>query len=124
MAICWDESLRLGQEAIDAQHEEIFAQINNLSDKITEGADTIEVRKHFFDEEKLMVQYQYYGIHEQQKQHNHFKNEIDELSQMLRKKGQTAEVALRIETTLLRYFVNHISVLDKELSDFINSQNK
>jgi len=131
MAIQWDESLRLGHEAIDIQHMEIFAQINNLSDKITEGADDIEIRdlvnylniyakKHFFDEEKLMQQYNYYGLHKQRKQHTQFRNEIDELSQMLRKKVPAIDLALKIETALLRYFMDHVSQLDKELSDFIN----
>jgi len=135
MAIDWDESLRLGHEAIDIQHEEIFAQINRLSNKINEGADNLEVRdllnylntyakKHFFDEEKLMLEYNYYGLHKQKKQHTQFKNEIDELSQLLRKKVPAIDLALRIETTLLRYFTTHVSGLDKELSDFINFQNK
>ena len=134
MAVDWDESLRLGHAAIDMQHMEIFAQINNLSEKITEGADNIEVRdmlnyldkyakKHFFDEEKLMVQYNYYGILKQKKQHTQFKNEIDEISQMLRKKVSPIEIALKIETALLQYFSSHVAVVDKEMADFINFQN-
>jgi hemerythrin len=131
MAIDWDESLQLGHTTIDLQHMEILAQINNLSDKISEGADDIEIRdllnylntyakKHFFEEEKLMVQYNYYAIHKQKKQHTQFRNEIDELSQMLRKKVSAIDMALKIETALLRYFVTHICEVDKELAVFIN----
>jgi hemerythrin len=135
MAIEWDESLRLGHATIDIQHMEIFAQINSLSDKITEGADDIEIRnllnflntyakKHFFDEEKLMVESNYRGIYKQKKQHTQFRNEIDELCLMLRKKVEPFELAQRIETALLRYFINHVSELDREFADFINFQNK
>ena len=135
MAITWDDSLRLGHAAIDIQHMEIFAQINRLSEKITEGADDIEIRdllsylntyakKHFFDEEKLMAQYNYYGIHKQKKQHTQFRHEIDEISHMLRKKVPPIEIALRIETALLQYFSHHISELDKELAEFINFHDK
>ena len=135
MSIEWDESLRLGHPAIDAQHMEIFAQINQLSEKINDGADDIEIRnllnylniyakKHFFDEEKLMVEYNYYGFHKQKKQHTAFKNEIDELTQLLRKKVPAIELALRVETALYRYFVDHVNGLDKEMADYINFQNK
>jgi len=135
MAIQWDESLRLGHAAIDVQHMEIIARINRLSEKITEGADNIEIRnllnylntysqKHFFEEEKLMVEYNYYGTHKQKKQHAQFKNEIDELSKMLRKNVKAVDLAHRIETALLRYFIIHVNELDKELADFINFQNK
>jgi len=130
MTIQWNEGLQLGHAAIDIQHKEIFAQINRLSEKINEGADDIEVRgllnflytyakKHFFDEEKLMAEYGYYGLHKQKKQHTQFKHEIDELSQMLRKKVPAMEMALKIETALMQYFVNHVNELDKELADFI-----
>ena len=135
MGITWDESLQINHAAIDMQHREIFEQINSLSERLNEGADDIEVRdllnylniyskKHFFDEEKLMVQYNYYGIHKQKKQHTQFRNEIDELSQMLRKNVQASELAERMEITLLRYFVNHINQVDKELANFINFQDK
>jgi hemerythrin-like metal-binding protein len=134
MAITWDENLRLGHAAIDMQHMEIFSRINDLSDKLTEGADDIEIRNllnylssysnhHFFEEEKLMTQIHYYGIHKQKKQHAAFKQEIEELSQLLRKNVKQVELAHRIETTLFRYFVNHISDLDKELAEFIKFQN-
>jgi len=135
MAIHWNKNLKLGHEAIDLQHMEIFSQINNLSDKITEGADDIEIRdlvnylniyakKHFFDEEKLMVQYNYYGIHKQKKEHLQFKNEVDEISQMLRKRVPAMDIALRMETTLLQYFMHHVIEVDREMADYINFQNK
>ena len=131
MAIEWDENLRLGHAAIDIQHEEIFDQINNLSEKINDGATNIEIRnilnylntyakKHFFDEEKLMDQYNYYGTYRQKKEHIQFRHEVDELAQMLRKKVPASEMALRIETALYRYFYDHVIGLDKELANFIN----
>jgi hemerythrin len=135
MSIHWNEHLKLGHESIDTQHMEIFSQINNLSEKITEGADDIEIRdlinylniyakKHFFDEEKLMVQYNYYGIHKQKKEHTQFKNEVDEIAQMLRKRVPAIDIALRMETTLLQYFMHHIIEVDREMADYINFQKK
>jgi hemerythrin len=135
MAIHWNKNLKLGHEAIDLQHMEIFSQINNLSERITEGADDIEIRdlvnylniyakKHFFDEEKLMVQYNYYGIHKQKKEHLKFKTEVDEISQMLRKRVPALDIALRMEETLLQYFMHHVIEVDRELADYINFQDK
>jgi len=135
MAIHWNKNLKLGHEAIDTQHMEIFSLINNLSARITEGADDIEVRdlinylntyakKHFFDEEKLMVQYNYYGMHKQKKEHLQFKTEVDEISQMLRKRVPAIDIALRMETTLLQYFMHHVIEVDRELANYINFQNK
>jgi hemerythrin len=130
MSIVFDENLRLGHPGIDRQHQEVLQQINKLSDKLTEGADDIEVRdvldflhayanKHFFEEEKLMKSCNYYGLYKQQKEHAHFKQEIQDLQQMLRKKKSPIDLAHQVETSLFKYFIEHINGMDREFADFI-----
>jgi hemerythrin len=131
MTVQWDENLSLGHPTIDIQHREILARINGLSDKLNEGADNIEIRnllnylstyadKHFFEEEKLMAEHNYYGINKQKVHHAKFKAEINELNQMLRKNIKPIDLAYKVETALLQYFVDHINGLDKELANFMN----
>ncbi|GFO70040.1 hemerythrin [Geomonas limicola] len=130
MSLVLDENLRLGHPGIDRQHQEVLEQINKLSDKLTEGADDVEVRdvldflhtyadKHFFEEERLMKSCNYYGLYKQQKEHAQFKREIEGLQLMLRKKRPSIDLAHQVETSLFRYFVEHINGMDREFADYI-----
>lgn len=134
MSIVFDESLRLGHPRLDRQHQEVLEQINKLSDKLTEGADDVEVRdvldflhayvnKHFFEEEKLMMSCNYYGLYKQQIDHAHFKREIEGLQQLLRKKRSSIDLAHRVETSLFKYFTEHINGKDREFADYIKANN-
>ncbi|GFO61034.1 hemerythrin [Geomonas silvestris] len=134
MSIVFDENLRLGHPGIDRQHQEMLEQINKLSEKLTEGADDIEVRdvldflyayanKHFFEEEKLMQSCNYYGLYKQQKAHAQFKQETQDLQQMLRKKRSSLDLAHQVETSLFKYFIEHIDGLDREFADYLKMNN-
>jgi hemerythrin len=134
MSIDFDENLRLGHPTIDRQHQEVLQQINKLSEKLTEGADDVEVRdvldflhtyanKHFFEEEKLMKSSNYYGLYKQQKEHEQFKREVQELQRMVGKKGAPVDLAHRVETSLFKYFIEHVNGMDREFADFIKLNN-
>jgi len=130
MSIHWEESLRLGVPAIDAQHEELFAQFAKLSTAIEDGGDNENIGNlisylnefattHFTDEENLMLQYNYPGLDEQRKYHAQFKKNIIALSDMLSAKVPTKEIAIKVNATLVRYFINHIRSLDSKIVDFV-----
>lgn len=134
MSVVFDENLRLGHPGLDRQHQEVLEQINKLSDKLTEGADDVEVRdvldflqayvnKHFFEEERLMESCDYYGLYKQQKDHEHFKQEIQGLQQLLRKKRSSVGLAHQVETSLFKYFTEHIDGKDREFAEYIKRNN-
>lgn len=130
MAIYWEEALSTDVPAIDEQHKGIFAEFEKLSDAIESGGNNEEVEKllhylneyastHFSDEENLMSLYKYPGLEEQRQQHALFKENIATLFEMLTNKVPTKEIAIKINATLIRYFINHVRKLDSKLGDFI-----
>lgn len=130
MAIYWEENLRLGVPAIDEQHEGIFAQFNRLSEALQEGRGSAEVIEmlayldnfattHFADEENLMTLYKYDGLEEQRQHHALFKENIAKFTEMLAAFAPTHEIAIKIDATLVRYFINHVRNLDRKMVESI-----
>lgn len=130
MSIQWEENLRLNVPLIDEQHEEIFAHFDKLSEALEGGSgseEVIEVLKylddyaasHFADEENLMVLYKYDGLEEQRQQHAMFKENIDRFTELLADNEPTKEIAIKIEATLIRYFINHVRRLDGKMVAYI-----
>jgi hemerythrin len=133
MAIHWEDNLSIGIPAIDEQHKELFAQFDKLSNLIEVGGKGEEVAEllrylneygvtHFTNEEELMTSYEYSGLEEQRQQHDKFKESITTLFEMLANNVPTREIAIRVDATLIRYFINHVRNLDAKLADFIKQQ--
>jgi hemerythrin len=132
MAIHWEENLKLGVPLIDEQHEEIFAHFAKLSETLQEGKGSEEViallnylnnyaKTHFSDEENLMLLYKYDGLEEQRQQHILFKENIIKFMELLASTDPTQEIAIKIDATLIRYFINHIRRLDTLRRKMVNS---
>jgi hemerythrin len=130
MTIQWEENLRLGVPVIDQQHEDIFSHFDKLSEALQGGKGSAEVIEllqylnnfastHFSDEENLMAQYNYDGLDEQLQQHTLFKENIAKFSELLAATEPTQEIALKIDATLIRYFINHVRRLDGQMVEFI-----
>jgi len=133
MNIHWEESMKIGVPAIDEQHEELVLQFERLSKAVIEGGGVEGIGQllsylkqyavsHFTDEENLMVLYKYPGLEEQHKQHEIFKENIDMLTDMLIRNVPNREIAIKIDATLIRYFINHVRNLDAKIADFMQSR--
>ena len=133
MAIHWQDNLSIGIPVIDEQHKELFAQFDKLTNVIEAGGKGEEVEEllrylneygitHFTNEEELMSSYEYSGLEEQRQQHAIFKESITTLLEMLASNVPTRAIAIRIDATLIRYFINHVRNLDAKLADFIKLQ--
>lgn len=133
MAIHWEDNLSIGIPAIDEQHKELFAQFDKLSNVIEVGGKGEEVEEllrylneygvtHFTNEEEIMSSYEYAGLEEQRQQHEIFKESITTLLEMLANNVPTRKIAIRVDATLIRYFINHVRNLDAKLADFIKQQ--
>ena len=130
MAIHWEEGLKTGVPAIDEQHEEIFEVFDKLTAAIEDGEENKEIgnlldylaeyaTRHFSDEETLMSLYKYAGLEEQRLQHTQFKDNIGKLSEMFSSGVTTKEIAIKVNATLIRYFINHVRKLDREMADIV-----
>lgn len=130
MAIQWDESLVLGFEQIDNQHQQIFEHFNKLSEAAALGKSKEVIEEltaflfdyahvHFTTEDKIMLEYRYPKIEEQRHEHGAFVRNANGLMKRIEVEGATREIAAEITKTLLLWIVQHIKKHDKQLVEYI-----
>ncbi|WP_370277621.1 bacteriohemerythrin [Pontibacterium sp.] len=114
----WDEGMSVGVEAIDNDHKQLLALINEISDAIdrNKAPAVIEdvfaqleayVVEHFSREEALMRQCRYPDLKAHIKQHRQFTAKVPELKRELLNADST-EVAAEINLFLFDWLMNHI----------------
>ncbi|MFC1869119.1 bacteriohemerythrin [Thermodesulfobacteriota bacterium] len=129
--IIWDESMKIGVEKLDNQHQKLFAYSNKLMNAIKERKDQNEVEKvvsfldeyienHFRDEEEIMQEHNYPFLSFQKEQHENFikyfkgvKNELKEM------KESRAYLMFRIRLLVVDWLVNHTYKEDRHFGRFL-----
>lgn len=91
----WDDSIAVGNALIDAQHQKLFAAINDLDRAIhSPRVDTDQVfqsllflidytRNHFADEERLMAECGYAHLEAHRAEHVQLTHKLNELSHLI-----------------------------------------
>ena len=114
----WNDNYRIGNEAVDSQHQRLFELANQLVE--VKSDDEIKrllmlfyqhVREHFEAEEALMKQAQYPGYQEHQREHNQMLDRLVEISE--------ADQLKQWDSTDLKEFVNSwvlVHILGKDMS--------
>jgi hemerythrin len=133
MAYAWSPDLETGNTAIDNQHKQLIAAVNDLFDAHQHGKGRQEVErtmeflvgytiKHFADEGKLQEKYDYpdYLIHKQA--HTNFKAVAQELTKKLSKEGPTDELIRNVYVTVGEWLVNHIKGDDFKMATYVRSK--
>lgn len=131
MAIEWRESLSIGVEEIDKQHKELLRRFDGLLNACKEGKGIDElkglldflsdyVRIHFNDEEAIQRQHHYPGYEDHRKEHASFVVQLNELRQEIDTHGMSVHHVMETNNLLLKWLINHISVVDKELGKFLH----
>ena len=130
----WTSNLSIGHPIIDEQHQQLFNKLQELvnlaacykKEAIVEIIAFFEeyVIEHFETEELLMQQHNYsdYAVHKAQ--HLIFMNRLNEFKQ----KHEQAQngplyLALKIQQTLLDWWLSHIGNYDKQLGTFLLEKN-
>ena len=133
MAYKWDASLETGYEKVDNQHKQLVAALNNLMEASASGKgdtavmDTLDFLtgyavKHFADEEKLQVQFDYpdYLVHK--RIHDEFKVKVGEIVQRVRKEGPTEAVINDVSAFIGSWLLNHIKGDDFRMAAFVKAK--
>jgi hemerythrin len=133
MAYKWDSSLETGHEMIDNQHKQLVAALNKLLEACRSGQGQTELAKtldfmsgytikHFSDEEKLQVKYQYpdYLVHK--RYHDDFKVVVKNLAEELIREGPTDELIAKVNTSIGDWLLNHIKGDDFRMAAFVKAQ--
>jgi len=132
MGIEWRESLAIGVEAIDDQHKELLLRFDRLLNACQAGQGAEELKKlqtflreyvhtHFRDEEELQRLHGYPDYEAHHAQHRYFIEQIDKLEAETRLDGISTHHVVETNNMLLKWLLNHISKVDKELGAFIKS---
>jgi hemerythrin len=133
MAYQWDSSLETGHEKIDNQHKQLIAALNNLIAASAGGEGDVEIFKtldfltgytikHFSDEEKIQVEYDYpdYLIHK--RYHDEFKVTVGEMTKQIQKEGPTEALIGEVTTAIGAWLLNHIKGDDFRMAAYVKSK--
>ena len=132
MGIQWRESLSIGVEAIDNQHKELLLRFDRLLNACQEGHGVEELKKlqtflgeyvrtHFSDEEELQRLHRYPNYEAHHAQHVYFIEQVNKLEAETKKEGVSTHHVVETNNMLLKWLLNHISKVDKELGAFIQA---
>ncbi|OGR25567.1 MAG: hemerythrin [Desulfuromonadaceae bacterium GWB2_53_15] len=130
MAIEWRESLSIGVDAIDGQHKELLQRFDKLLSACKDGKGIDELKglldflsdyvlTHFRDEESIQRQHRYPGYEEHKRLHEGFVVRLETLKQEIDTQGMAVHHVMETNNLLLKWLINHISVVDKELGKFL-----
>ena len=128
MAITWDKSLVTGSLRIDRHHQELFRQVNALSDAMKQGKgrDLIGrlldflgqyVIRHFDAEERLMEELNCPAAAANKQAHAQFLSTYSGLRKQFDEAGTWPSLVLQIHDLLSEWLVQHISGIDVQLRE-------
>lgn len=131
MAIEFTDSLAVGLDNIDDQHKVLFEKVNTLLEACSAGQgktvilDTLEflrdyTKEHFGDEEKYMLSINYPEYDNQKKLHTTFINELEKINDEYNESGNKLLLTLSINSMVVKWLTNHISIEDKKIGKFVN----
>lgn len=135
LAIVFTKNLEIGIKEIDDQHKELFKRVNDLFEACNKkmGKEEIGstlnflcsyVHKHFSDEQKYQLKYNYPEYAQHLKIHNAFLKEVDEMKKEFDENGATIGFIIKFNQKVVDWLINHIGKTDKQFGNFVNAQVK
>jgi hemerythrin len=131
MAFAWSNSLKVGVEEIDEQHQELIRRAERLIFSL-KGGDRAEVdpiilyltdyvTSHFECEERWMEKALYPALQAHRDAHRRFREELAEMTQEYRRKGPTPLMALVVHNWLVEWLRGHIGGADVEMASWLKT---
>lgn len=119
----WSKALESGIPNIDAQHQELFRQVDILIDgknanRHKEVLDYLEqyIAKHFSDEQKMHAESKYPKAAEHKRYHDEYVKVFKQLKDKYIKEGPTPANNMEINKSVVGWLKDHIMVRDKEFA--------
>jgi hemerythrin len=133
MAYQWDSSLECGYELVDNQHKQLVAALNNLMEASQSGQGDQAVMKtmdfltgytikHFMDEEKLQVKYDYPDYLNHKRIHDEFKVTVSGLTERLVREGPSPELVNVVSSAVGAWLLNHIKGDDFRMAAYVKAK--
>ncbi len=129
-SVVWSNAYAIGDENIDKQHKELFNKTKEFIYSIESGHGEIKVVevieflqdyviRHFAEEERLQIKYNYDKFEEHRDMHSSFMKEVYMFKQFINENGINHKLVQNLKTSLLNWINIHIKKVDKELAIFI-----
>ncbi|MBU0690603.1 bacteriohemerythrin [bacterium] len=128
MSLKWRKELNTGLDWQDAQHQQIFSQLDKLQEamKLNAGASVIKetvdflveyVEKHFHDEEEYMQKHNCTAYTEHKRQHDDFIEEFSTIKAVYDKQGTSTVTVMRLHGLLSDWLIQHIMQIDRHMPE-------
>ena len=135
MAYQWDSTLESGYDTVDNQHKQLVAALNALIEASKSGKSDNAVMetmdfltgyavKHFSDEEKLQVKYNYPDYLNHKGIHDDFKKTVRGLTDRLVKEGPSEKLVNEVTDSLGSWLINHIKGDDFRMATFVKNASR
>jgi len=125
MSLQWNDGYKIGDEDIDAQHQQLFKLVNTVlaaKDKgtLTNCAMALfqYTREHFAHEEQLMKRLQYPAMTAHKAQHESLISRLSEVAARIANNTLDHQV---LEAFLSDWLLNHIATSDVKLAAYIHA---
>ncbi|MDR0707273.1 MAG: bacteriohemerythrin [Treponema sp.] len=129
----WSDSLATGNKQIDAEHKQLIEAINGFfgACSTNSGSDKMQKTinflldytvKHFYNEERLQIQYKYPGYENHKKFHENFKKNVRDLMVEFINKGASDELIKRAKHDIGEVIIAHIQHEDMRLAAHIRGR--
>ncbi len=120
----WDESLSVGEEQLDAEHQAFFGFVSELEQAVADGkgGDVLGeivlrlleyVQTHFAYEERLLAEAGYQGLERHRTVHSEFSKRVLELRRRV-VTGDALALDRRALLFLRNWWVQHVQKVDGE----------
>lgn len=130
MNLQWRDSYATGVAEMDAQHKELFNQINALLNAALQGKGRDEIAgtlrfleryvlTHFSAEEKLMQSVGFPGLADHRKEHQAFVTELGQLKARYEQTGATTQLVLDVQRRVMDWLMNHIRMEDQKYGQYM-----
>ncbi len=128
----WDESLSIGIELIDSQHQEWFRRLGDVSlamhsaggvRQLVKTFDFLKdyTRFHFQTEEKFMADQRYPELEEHRRKHAELRETLSRLESDLEEEGITPALSGAVNTLLSNWLIRHIREVDQRFGAFLKA---
>jgi len=128
--IAWNDSFKLGNEQVDAQHKRLFELLSVLVGQCMDGSNTEKLKEtldflveytvqHFYDEESIQVQYNFPEYRKHKQLHEDFKKVVGGLVQRFTESGSSVELSNDVNKIIVRWLIGHIQQEDKKIGEHI-----
>ncbi|MBF0471248.1 MAG: response regulator [Gammaproteobacteria bacterium] len=125
MTVAWKESYRIGQSAVDQQHQELFQSLQRFEE--LSSAQELEtmfafllhyLERHFADEERFMGDIDFYEFEAHRERHFEFQLRLQRLSEGAVSEENWQEVALQLQREVTTWLIEHILEWDLRIGEY------